>query len=166
MDVHERVRTTVEPVLASLGVELVEVEVKGGGGSRLVRLSVDREGGVDLETITEVSRAVSPALDDEDPIDGSYTLEVSSPGVERPLRRPDDFRRAVGDRVAVKTHAEVDGERRHRGVLSDVGEDAVLLEVDGAPRRLRFEEIDSARTVLEWGPAPKPGGKRRDRRRT
>lgn len=157
MDVHDRVITTVEPLVEAMGVELVDVEVAGSGRSRMVRLYVDREGGVDLETIAEVSREVSPALDADDPFSGSYTLEVSSPGLERPLRTPEHFRRVVGETVSLKTHAEVDGARRHQGELVEVDGDGVTLDVDGARRHLRFDEIAKARTVFEWGPAPKPG---------
>ncbi len=159
MDVHEHVRSVVAPVLASLDVELFEVEVRGAGPACTVRLLVDRDGGVDLETITEVTRSVSPVLDAEDPVPGSYTLEVSSPGLERPLTRPEHFRKAVGETVSVKTHDEVEGARRHRGELLGADDDGVDVEVEGAERRLHFEEIEKARTVFEWGPAPKPGSK-------
>lgn len=160
MDVQERVRAAVEPLLTPIGVELFDVEVVGSGRARVLRLSVDRDGGVDLDVIAEVAQRVSPALDAADPIEGSYTLEVSSPGVERPLRTPAHFRRVVGEKVSVKTHEPVDGDRRHQGVLVGVEEDGITLEVGGDRRHLRYEQVAGARTVFEWGPAPKPGGKR------
>ena len=160
MDVQERVRAIIEPLLDPLGVEVFDVEVVGSGRARVLRLAIDRDGGVDLDLIAEASRIVSRALDADDPFEGAYTLEVSSPGVERPLRRPQHFRRVVGEAVAVKTHEEIDGERRHEGVLRSVDDDGITLEIDGAPRRLAFDAIAKARTVFEWGPAPKPGGKK------
>ncbi|HVM40185.1 MAG TPA: ribosome maturation factor RimP [Acidimicrobiia bacterium] len=156
-DVQERVRTLVEPVLSPLAIDLVDVELVGSGKGRTLRLSIDRDGGIDLEVITEATRAVSPVLDAEDPIPGSYTLEVSSPGVERPLRTAADYRRVEGDTVSVKTRSEVQGGRRHKGTLVAVDDDGVVVEVDGQPRRLAFDDITQARTVFEWGPAPKPG---------
>jgi ribosome maturation factor RimP len=156
-DLMERVRSAVEPVLAPLALELLDVEVVGSGRARTLRLSVDRDGGVDLDAITQATRLVSPALDDLDPISGSYTLEVSSPGVERPLKLPEHFRRVVGETVSVKTHVEVEGERRHRGVLTEVDDEGAVVEVEGSPRRLRFEDMAHAHTVFEWGPAPRPG---------
>lgn len=158
MDVHEQVRTTVEPLVESMGLDLVDVEIAGSGRTRMIRIYVDQDGGVDLETIAEISREVSPALDAHDPIAGSYTLEVSSPGLERPLRTPDHFRRVVGEVVTVKTHDEVEGARRHEGVLRDVDADGVTIDVEGhGDRHLRIDQIAAARTVFEWGPAPKPG---------
>lgn len=157
MDVQEKVRATVEPVLAPLDVELVDVELVGSGAARVLRLAVDRDGGVDLDLIAELSGLASRALDADDPIPGRYTLEVSSPGVERTLRSPVHFRRVLGETVSVKTHDEVDGARRHQGVMTDVDDEGITLEVDGAPRRLGFDQVAQARTVFEWGPAPKPG---------
>lgn len=157
MDVQERVRAVVEPLLAPTGVELFDVEVLGSGRSRVLRLYVDRDGGVDLDAIAEVSQAVSPAIDAADLISGPYTLEVSSPGVERALRLPSHFRRAMGETLNVKTHEEVGGARRHRGSLRDVTDDGITLDIDGTERHLRFDQVASARTVFEWGPAPKPG---------
>ncbi|MBI2169030.1 MAG: ribosome maturation factor RimP [Actinobacteria bacterium] len=165
MDVQDRVRAVIEPLLTPLGIELFDVEFIGGGAgsgrSQVLRVSVDRDGGVDLDTIAEVSRVVSPALDalfeTDTAVRGRYTLEVSSPGVERPLRTPAHFRRVVGEMVSIKTHEEIDGERRHRGVLQRVDDDGIVLEAGGAERRLDFGQIAAARTVFEWGPAPKPG---------
>jgi len=159
MDVQERARAVIEPLLDPLGVEVFDVDLVGTGKARVLRLSIDRDGGVDLDLIAEVSHIVSRALDDADPLEGAYTLEVSSPGVERPLRLPAHFRRVIGETVAIKTHQDVDGERRHQGVLRNVDDDGVTLEVGDASRRLSFEQMAKARTVFEWGPAPKPGAK-------
>ncbi len=153
----EELFPTLEPVVGAAGLELIDVELRSG----VLLVTVDREGGVDLEALTEANRAVSAALDQRDPIPGRYTLEVSSPGVERNLRTPAHFARAVGETVSVKTRPQVPGERRLLGVLRGADDDGVELEVEGAPDgpvRLAYGEIDRARTVFEWGSAPKPGG--------
>jgi ribosome maturation factor RimP len=152
------VRAAAEPVLSSLGLELVDVEVVGSGRARTLRLTVDRDGGIDLDTLAGANRPVIEALDAVEALSGPYTLELSSPGLERPLRRPADFRRFVGTTVSVKSHEPVSGARRHRGLLVEADDGGIALEVDGEPRRLPYEGIASARTVFEWGPAPKPVG--------
>jgi ribosome maturation factor RimP len=165
----EAVRTAVERVLAGLGLDVVDVELVGSGRARVLRVSAERADGtaVDLETLASASEPVSEALDAVDAVPGPYTLEVSSPGVERPLRRPGDFRRFVGTTVSVKSHEAVAGERRHRGRLLEADDDGIVLEVDGQSRPFLYEAIAQARTVFEWGPAPKPGrpGKKRAGRR-
>ena len=153
------VRAAAEPILASLGLELVDVEVVGSGRARTLRLTVDRDGGIDLDTLAEANRPVADALDAVDALSGRpYTLELSSPGVERPLRRPAEFRRFIGTAISVKSHDPVDGARRHRGLLTEADDTGIALEVDGQPRRLSYDAIASARTVFEWGPSPKPVG--------
>ena len=152
------VRAAAEPVLSSLGLELVDVEVVGSGRARTLRLTVDRPGGVDLDALAEANGPVSEALDAADARTGPYTLELSSPGLERPLRRPAEFRRFVGTTISVKSHEAVAGARRHRGLLTEADDDGIALEVDGEHRRFSYDAIASARTVFEWGPAPKPAG--------
>ena len=144
----ERVREIVEPLLAGVGLDLFDVELSGA----TLRVLVDRDGGVDLDTVSRASQLVSDALDRADPLPSRYVLEVSSPGVERPLRTPDHFRRAVGATVAVRTQADVEGERRVEGALDAADDDGIVV----AGRRLRYPEIERARTVFSWGPAPRP----------
>ena len=151
------VRAAAEPVLSSLGLELVDVEVVGSGRARTVRLTIDRDGGIDLDALAEANGPVSDALDRLDALSGSYTLELSSPGVERPLRRPAEFRRFVQTTISVKSHDPVDGARRHRGLLLEADDGGITLEVDGQHRRFPYDAIASARTVFEWGPQPRPG---------
>jgi len=163
VSVIDRIQAIIEPVLADLGLELYDLE--HGGGS--LRVTVDREGGVDMEALAQATRLLSRELDRTDPLPGAYTLEVSSPGLERPLRRPEHFRRAVGTTVSVRTHGRVDGARRVQGTLRAADDDGITVDVEpdrpGAPlvaRRLAYGEIERARTVFTWGPAPKPGGPR------
>jgi ribosome maturation factor RimP len=145
-----RVQELLEPVLTAAGLELFDVELNAG----VLQVAVDRDGGVDLDTISRAATAVSAALDEADPISGRYTLEVSSPGLERPLRTPDHFRRYVGAAVTVKTRPDVEGERRVNGVIEDADDEGFTV----GGRRLRYDQVERARTVFEWGPAPKPAG--------
>jgi ribosome maturation factor RimP len=151
MGTQESIRELVEPLVTASGLELWDIEVASG----LVRILVDRPGGIDLDALGELTERISAALDGHDEMTprGHYSLEVSSPGVERKLRTPDQFRRYVGTLVSVKTAEPIDGSRRTRGVL--VGVDDAGITVEAA--HLQYEQIQSAHTVLEWGPAPKPG---------
>jgi ribosome maturation factor RimP len=151
------VRAAVEPVLSPLGLELFDLELIGSGRARTLRLTVDRAVGLDLDALAAASEPVSAALDAADVISGPYTLEVSSPGLERALRRPDQFCRYVGTLVSVKSKEAVAGARRHRGVLLEADDEGVTLDVEGEHRRFPYEGIAQAKTVFEWGPAPKPG---------
>jgi ribosome maturation factor RimP len=164
MNIAERVIPLAEPICSDLAIELVDVEHAGG----VLRVTVDREGGVDIDAISLITRELSRALDHDDPIPGRYTLEVSSPGLERPLRRPAHFARAAGERIKVKTKPHVEGERRVEGQLATVGDDGIeVITDDGAVRAFRFDDIERANTVFVWGPGPKPGkGPRPNRKRT
>lgn len=159
------VRSLVEPALAAAGLEIWDVEAARGA----LRLLVDSPGGVDLDTLTRASGIVSGLLDDHPEVtpEGSYELEVSSPGVERALRTPDHYRRYLGSEVSVKTKAVVGGARRHRGRLAGVSDDGIELqpsEPPGAePVVIAFGDIERARTVLVWGPTPAPGARHRGR---
>jgi ribosome maturation factor RimP len=153
--VVERVRELVEPLLDSEGLEIVDLEFVGGA----LRLTVDRHGGLDMEAIARATRAVSRALDEADPVPGQYTLEVSSPGLERILRTPPQYQRAIGSQVAVKTLPDVEGERRVSGELVSADEAGIVVRpADGSgDRPFTYDQIERARTVFEWGPGPKPG---------
>lgn len=156
-DVDRRLWDRLEPWLEAEGIELDDLDVLGRGAGRVVRVIIDAPGGVDVDRIADVSRGVARILDTEDAIDGAYTLEVSSPGLERPLRRPEHYRKAVGKEVLIKTKAPVDGATSHRGVLGAVEADAVDVAVDGQPRRIALAEVTQARTVFRWEKSPKPG---------
>ena len=151
MSIVERVREIVEPVLAAQSLSLYDIEHSGSA----LRITVDSadSSGVDLDTIAHLTRVLSVALDEHDPIPGKYTLEVSSPGLERALRTPAHFRGAVGTLVTVKTVPSFDGERRIKGTLQSAGDHGITV----GDVELRYDDIDKARTVFEWGPAPKPG---------
>lgn len=162
----EAARRAVGPVVAALGCSLYDVELSGAGRQRTLRVTISRDGGLDLDTIAEATRAVSPALDASDAFTGPYLLEVSSPGVERSLRRPEHFLRAVGEHVSVKFHTDA-GPRRVRGVVTDADDTGVVVDSgDGERVTVAYGDITQARTVFEWGPAPRPGGRARAKERS
>jgi len=147
----------VAPVVVEVGLELVDVERK----ANVVLVTVDREGGVDLEALTIANRVVSAVLDEHDPIPGAYTLEVSSPGVERTLRTAAHFAKARGETVTVRTRPQVPGDRRLAGVLVDSDEDGFEVAVGGGEERrvrLAYSEVDRVRTVFAWGTGASGGG--------
>ena len=152
MAVTDRIDAMASPLCDRIGVELLDVEYEGG----VLRLVVDHPDGVSMEAIAEVTREVSRAIDHEDPIPGSFTLEVTSPGLERPLKRPAHFERAVGSEVAVKTIPGIDGDRRVSGVLEAADVDGIGVRLaDGSCRTLSHDEILKAHTVFVWTPEPK-----------
>jgi ribosome maturation factor RimP len=159
----ETIVPAVEAVVVAHGLELYDVELTGPNRSRNLRILVDRDGGVDLETISGVSDALSRALDADPTVahvcPGRYTLEVSSPGLERRLRTPDHFRRAVGGTVSIKTSTGDAGLRR-RGRLVASDDDGIDVEFDTGREHLAYRDVAQARTVFEWGPSPKPGARR------
>jgi ribosome maturation factor RimP len=159
--VADRVARTVEPLLGPLGLELFDVEHHGA----VLRVVVDRadSGSVDMEGLEQATRLVSRALDADDPLPGRYTLEVSSPGLERNLRTAAHFARAVGSDVALKLAPtdDADAPRRVRGRLVAATPDLLtLLADDGAELTVPLGRVSKAKTIFEWGPAPKPGGPR------
>jgi ribosome maturation factor RimP len=148
----DRVGELVSPILDDLGLELYDLDQVGG----VVRVLVDGPDGVGLDAITRTTRLLSRALDDDDSITGSYTLEVSSPGLERPLRTPAHFVRAIGSLVTVKTTSGHAGERRITGTLASADDDGIVVVDDGGvEHRVDHAEVAKARTVFVWGPTPK-----------
>lgn len=141
--------TLIRPVVEGAGFELVEVGFRREAGRQILRVTVDRED-MDLDAISALSEKVSRRLDLEDFGRGRYELEVSSPGIERPLRTPEHFRRFVGTRVKVKTAEPVEGARVHAGTLVAADDSTVTVEVDGARRTIALADVASARTVVDW----------------
>jgi ribosome maturation factor RimP len=161
----DALRDAIEPAVASLGVGLYDVELLGGASARTLRVTVTRAGGVDLDTITDVTRAVSPIVDDAAPVNGSYLLEVSSPGIERALRRPEHYVSAVLSEVSIKFHTD-DGPRRVRGILADFDGTTAVVETEAGEREpIALASITQARTVFSWGPQSRPGNAKRTRTR-
>jgi ribosome maturation factor RimP len=156
----DTIAQALAPAVSALGLELYDVDLSGSGRARILRVMVDREGGVDLDAIADATQAVSPLLD-APPLDaviaGPYALEVSSPGLERPLRTPAHYARAVGETVSVKSRAGAEhGARRVRGVVTAADDTGFELTLDdGTVERIAYDDVTQARTVFEWGNEPK-----------
>jgi ribosome maturation factor RimP len=139
----------LQPLVVDLGYELWELEYAVRSGGALLRLYIDSAAGITLDDCEKVSRAVSEMLDASDPIEGHYTLEVSSPGTDRVLRTPDHFARFLDARVRVETTEPVNGRKRFVGRLRDVGATQIELEVDGSTVKLPIDGIHKARVAPE-----------------
>jgi ribosome maturation factor RimP len=133
----DRVREVAERVAASMGLEVVEVEFRGGGKARMLRITIDKPEGVTHEDCANVSRDVGTILDVEDVVPGSsYLLEVSSPGLDRRLSRPADFERFTGSLIKVTTREPVDGNRHFEGRIQSFQDGRITLEL-GGPKKLK-----------------------------
>lgn len=139
-----------EPILADLGYELLLVEIKGGGQDCLLRVYIDGPNGIGLGDCEAASREMSAALDVADVIAEAYTLEVSSPGLDRPLAKLKHFEQFAGQVARVQMRLPVEGRRRFRGVITAVEGETVCLKVDGNAVVLPFEMIEKARLVPEF----------------
>ncbi len=139
----------LEPEIEALGYELADLEVRMGGGRGLLRLYIDSPDGIGLDDCEKVSHQVSAILDVEDPIPDDYNLEVSSPGFNRKLVKPEHFERFAGSKVKVKLRRLVNGRRNVRGILLGIENDEVLVREDEEDIRLPLLEVDVARVVPE-----------------
>jgi len=144
----------LEPPVEAMGYELIELEFAREGRGGVLRLFIDTpdagraEGvapGITVDDCARVSHAVSELLETEDPIKGHYTLEVSSPGFERVLRKREHFERFMGERIFAELKLPIDGRRRYVGVLKSIGDDSIVVEVDGQAHSLPLERIQKAR---------------------
>jgi ribosome maturation factor RimP len=156
-DTADRLWQVVEPYVAAEGIELDDIELTGNGTSGKVRITVDSKEPVDVGRIADLSRGISRLLDEHEPYEGSYTMEVSTPGLERKLRRPRHYEKSVGARIKVKTRPEIDGERVHTGTLVETDQEGFVMNVDGSERHIEYGDVTSAQTVFVWGKQPKPG---------
>jgi len=143
-------REMLEPGVRALGFELVEVEYTGGHGHNVLRIYIDHPKGITVDDCAAVSRQASAVLDVEDPIPESYVLEVSSPGLDRPLVKREDFERHAGETVKVRMHEGVAGRRNFKGTLVGVQDDQVLVDVDKERFSLPMKDIERARLVPRW----------------
>ena len=152
--VVDRISEVVSPILWAVGLELVDVVCVGQGARSVVRVYIDKLGGVTVDDCGRAHLAIGPALDVADPFPHAYTLEVSSPGLDRAFRRIQDYRRAVGKQVSAKLKQPIDGQWRMVGVLTDVNEQGVTIVVNG-PRSERkvvldFDAIAEARRAVTF----------------
>ncbi|HUW99294.1 MAG TPA: ribosome maturation factor RimP [Acidiferrobacter sp.] len=141
----DRLRALVEPAVVQLGFELVDIEFISG--QKTLRIYIDGPNGIDVDDCARVSRQVSALFDVEDPIPGQYTLEVSSPGLDRPLARREDFARFAGSQVKIKTLTPADGRRNFQGRLVGLSGECVVLETAETRYDLALSNIERARLV-------------------
>ncbi len=146
--VSPQLQSLVEPVVVALGCELVGVEYLRGPRGGTLCVYIDRDGGVTVDDCARVSHQLSGALDVEDLIADEYTLEVSSPGIDRPLFKKDDFARFTGHPVRVRLYTGVAGRRNFRGVLQGMRGEDVVIDVDGSETSLPFREIEKANLMV------------------
>jgi ribosome maturation factor RimP len=167
--VIERVTRMIAPLIADLKLDLYDIEFRGG----TLRVTIDTPpgspGGVDIDTITLVTRMISRDFDHDDPMPGHYTLEVTSPGLERTLRTPEHFQREVGKPVAIRLRDTAGIDRRVQGTLIAADQNEAIVRLDPEPvkkkappaepveRTIAYSQIDRAKTVFVWAAAPKPG---------
>jgi ribosome maturation factor RimP len=145
--IREQLLSLLEPPVGALGYELVDVEFAPAGSGGLLRLYIDAPTGITVDDCERVSHLVSDVLDAEDPIPGAYTLEVSSPGLDRVLRTREHFERFRGSRIKVQLSLPIEGRRRFTGTLTGVDESSIEMDVDGEPVRLERVQIQKARVV-------------------
>jgi ribosome maturation factor RimP len=147
----EEVRDLAEAVVARRSLILWDVTVEGRPGAAVFKVFVDGPDGVDLDTLADVSEELSRGLDLRDPVPGRYTLEVSSPGLERTLRSPAHFTRSVGKKVVVKTKERLaNNSHRLEGVIADTDDSTVTLRTESDEVAVPYDEIRAARTIFEW----------------
>ena len=148
-EVLEKLERICTPVLDQLGLRLIEWEYTSEQGRWIIRLYIDREGGVKVADCERASHALEDLIDVELDLKQGYSLEVSSPGIDRPLRRPEDFSKFKGATIKLSTSRPLDGRSNYRGVIEDVTGDAVDMVVDGMRFRIPFNTLKKARLVEE-----------------
>ncbi|MEW6714593.1 MAG: ribosome maturation factor RimP [Nitrospirota bacterium] len=147
---EKKIAGIIEPVINALGMELADMEFSTERGRLLLRVFIDKEGGVTIDDCELVSREIGSILEVEDPIKRAYTLEVSSPGLDRPLKRPEDFRRASGKTARVVTHEPIDKQTFFVGDIIDAGDMEIVLLLPKDKRvTISYENISKARLEVK-----------------
>jgi ribosome maturation factor RimP len=145
----DRIREIADRVAASSGLEVVEVELRGGGKARMLRIVIDKPAGVTHEDCANLSREVGTILDVEDAISGAYTLEVSSPGLDRKLIRPADYERFTGSRVKLTTQQPVNGNRHFEGRLESFKQGRLTLDLSAARKKRRPDQTAAEKLEID-----------------
>lgn len=149
MSLVERLESVIEPVLSREGYELVDLDYSREGGRRFLRLFVDKEGGITLGDCEHISDTVGAYLEHSDIIDEAYHLEVSSPGLDRVIKKEKDYRRFSGRKVVITTFAPLDGRRKFSGTLKGLEDGEVLVEVEERVFRIPLQDISKTRLAIE-----------------
>jgi ribosome maturation factor RimP len=156
-----RIWELAAPLAETQRMEIVDIELRreGSRGSRVLRLYLDKAGGPNMDDLSRVSRELSALLDVHDVVEGAYTLEVSSPGINRPLKLPEHFRRYIGKRVRVRTRELVQGRRSFLGPLLDVTDEKIVVNQDGKGLEIPFAVIEKANYEHDWSAEYAAGSK-------
>jgi ribosome maturation factor RimP len=157
----DRVQEIIVPILTDLGLDLYDLDF----GAGLLKVTVDKPGGAMLDEISLATRLINREFDHLDPVPGKYTLEVSSPGIERSLRRPDHFTRVIGATVSVRLRDVTNESRRIQGILVAADDTGITVRSEEAPfaeRTVTYDQIDRARTVFVWAAANKESSAKKD----
>ncbi len=150
MTTAEKAGEIALPIVEQLGLELIDCEYKKEGGTRVLRIYIDRKGGVGLDDCEAVSKGVEPLLDSADLIDEQYTFEVSSPGLDRPLKTDRDFERYAGEDVEVSLYAQQDGKKKYAGKLIGKNGDTVTIESDGTAKEFNMKDVARVKRTIIW----------------
>jgi len=147
---EQKLTDILRPAVTATGKELLGVEFISAGNNSVLRLFIDHENGIDVDDCAEVSRQVGAILDVEDPISSEYSLEVSSPGVDRPLFELSHFQQVIGETVNVKLSMPLNGRRKFKGILVTIENDTLIVDVDGVDYELVFNNVDKANLVARF----------------
>ena len=142
------VEELVTPILAGMSIELVDIEYVKEGNNWFLRVYIDKEGGVDIEDCGAVSEKLSKRLDEVDPIPDAYFLEVSSPGIERPLKKEKDFHWSIGKRVQIKTQEPIEDTKIFEGTLTVFDDGILTIEEDQKSYQIPYDKVESARLAF------------------
>lgn len=149
-DIEHRVESLVMPIIEEGNFELVDVEYVKEGSNFYLRVFADKEGGINIDDCVLISRALEVKLDEEDFISDAYILEVSSPGLGRPLKKEKDFKRSIGKDVDIKLFKAVDQQKEFTGVLKDYTADEIVLDIDGEEKRFFRKDLALIRLALNF----------------
>jgi ribosome maturation factor RimP len=156
-----RIWELAAPLAQTQGLEIIDIELRpeGSRGGRVLRLYLDKDGGPNMEELSQVSRELGALLDEHDIVEGAYTLEVSSPGINRPLKSPEHFKRFIGKRVRVRTRELIQGRRSFLGPLLDVSTDRITVNQDGTRFEIPFAIIEKSNYEHDWSAEYAAGSK-------
>jgi ribosome maturation factor RimP len=148
--IRDQVFTLIEPMLEDMGFELVEVEYLTMHGRWILRLYIDKEGGITIDDCADVSRDLGDIIDVKEIIDHEYVLEVSSPGLNRPLRKEGDFIKAVGNTVKLKMARDLNGQKNFKGILKDYNNRIIYLETEGKLVGLPLDDVEKSNLIFDF----------------
>jgi ribosome maturation factor RimP len=156
-----RIWELAAPLAQTQGLEIIDIELRpeGSRGGRVLRLYLDKDGGPNMEELSQVSRELGALLDEHDIVEGAYTLEVSSPGINRTLKSPEHFKRFIGKRVRVRTRELIQGRRSFLGPLLDVSTDRITVNQDGTHFEIPFAVIEKSNYEHDWSAEYAAGSK-------